>query len=75
MSDRRMIHTARSSLAMPDTDEASKGGRSSVLVFGVVAAAMTVMLILVGVSGRHVASNPQQANIESPTTSGWQNPY
>ena len=60
MSDRRMI----------DTDDGSKGGRRSVLFFGTVAAALTVMMILIGVSGRHVTPSPQQASTEAPTTSG-----
>ena len=60
MSDRRMI----------DTDDGSKGGRRSVLFFGTVAAALTVMMILIGVSGRHVTPSPQQASTEAPTTNG-----
>jgi hypothetical protein len=39
---------------MTDMDEGSKGGRRSVLVFGLVAATLTVLLILVGVAGKNV---------------------
>ena len=59
---------------MADMDEGSKGGRRSVLVFGLVAATLTVLLILVGVAGKSVAPNTPQASIESPATSGSQNP-
>jgi hypothetical protein len=44
------------------------------LVFGLVAATLTVLLILVGVAGKSMASNTPQASIESPATSGSQNP-
>jgi hypothetical protein len=56
---------------MVDTDEGSKGGRRS--VFGLVAAVLTVLLVLVGVSGRKVTQDTQ-SNTESPATSGSQNP-
>ena len=59
---------------MTDMDEGSKGGRRSVLVFGPVAATVTVLLILVGVAGNNVAPNMAQSNTESPATSGPQNP-
>jgi hypothetical protein len=59
---------------MADMDEGSKGGRRSVLVFGLVAATLTVLLILVGVAGNNVAPNMAQSNTESPATSGSQNP-
>src|SRR5262249_1353267 len=49
MSDRRMI----------DTNGGSKGDRRPVLFFAVVAASLTVMLVI-GVSGSHVAPNAQQ---------------
>ena len=55
-------------------DEGSKGGRRSVLVFGLVAATLTVLLILVGVAGNNVAPNMAQSNTESPATSGSQTP-
>jgi hypothetical protein len=58
----------------PMTDEGSKGGRNSVLIFGVVAATLTVLLILVGVAGKSVAPNTPLSNTESPATSGSQNP-
>jgi hypothetical protein len=44
------------------------------ILFGVVAATLTVLLILVGVAGKNVAPNTPQANTESPATSGSQNP-
>ena len=59
---------------MADMDEGSKGGRRSVLAFGIVAATLTALLILVGVAGKSVAPNTTQANTESPATSGSQNP-
>ena len=59
---------------MADMDEGSKGGRRSVLVFGLVAATLTVLLILVGVAGNNVAPNMAQSNTESPATSGSQTP-
>ena len=59
---------------MTHMDEGSRGGRSSVLLFGVVAATLTVLLILVGVAGKNVAPNTPQANTESPANSGSQNP-
>jgi hypothetical protein len=61
-------------IAMADMDEASKGGQRSVLVFGIVAATLTVLLILVGVAGKSVAPNTARSNTESPATSGSQNP-
>jgi hypothetical protein len=61
-------------IVMADMDEGSKGGRRSVLVFGLVAATVTVLLILVGVAGNNVAPNMAQSNTESPATSGSQNP-
>jgi hypothetical protein len=61
-------------IVMADMDEGSKGGRRSVLVFGLVAATLTVLLILVGVAGNNVAPNMAQSNTESPATSGSQNP-
>jgi hypothetical protein len=61
-------------IAMADMDEASKGGQRSVLVFGIMAASLTVLLILVGVRGKSVAPNTAQSNTESPATSGSQNP-
>ena len=60
--------------SVTDMDEGSKGGRRSVLTFGIVAAIMTVLLIFVGVAGKSVAPNTPQANTESPATSGSQNP-
>ena len=57
-------------IAMADMDEGSKGGRRSVLAFGIVAAIMTVLLIGIGVAGKNVASNTAQLNTESPATSG-----
>jgi len=64
MADRRMT----------DMDEGSKGGRNSILLFGIVAATLTVLLILVGVAGKNVGPNTAQSNTESPATSGSQNP-
>ena len=64
MADRRMT----------DIDEGSNGGRNSVLLFGVVAATLTVLLILVGLAGKNVAPNMAQSNTESPATSGSLNP-
>ena len=58
---------------MADMDEGSKGGRRSLLAFGIVAATLTVLLILVGVAGKSVAPNTPLANTESPATSGSQN--
>ena len=58
---------------MADMDEGSKGGRNSVLLFGLVAATLTVLLILVGVAGNNVAPN-SASNTKSPATSGSQNP-
>ena len=57
---------------MTDMDEGSKGGRRSVLVFGLVAATLTVPLILVGVAGKNVG--PTLVSTHSPATSGSQNP-
>ena len=54
-------------------DEGSKGGGRSVLAFGIVAAIMTVLLIVIGVTGKNVAPNAAQLNTESPATSGSQN--
>ena len=59
---------------MADMDEGSRGGRRSVLAFGIVAAIMTVLLIAIGVSGKNVTSNMSQSNTETPATSGSQNP-
>ena len=49
-------------------DEGSKGGRRSVTLFAVVAAALTVLLFLIGtrhITGTKVAA-PPQANTEAP---------
>ena len=59
---------------MTDMDEGSKGGRNSVLLFGLVAATLTVLLIFVGLAGKNVGPNMAQSNTESPVTSGSQNP-
>ena len=59
--------------SVTDMDEGSKGGRRSALVFGVVAATLTALLIVIGVAGKNVAPNTQ-SNTESPATSGSQNP-
>jgi hypothetical protein len=64
MADRPMTHM----------DEGSKGGRNSVLLFGLVASILTVLLILVGVGGKNVAPNLAQSSTESPATSGSPNP-
>jgi hypothetical protein len=64
--------------SVTDMDEGSKGGRRSArsaLVFGVVAATLTALLILIGVAGKNVAPNTPQSNTESSATSGSQNPY
>jgi hypothetical protein len=55
-----------------EMDEGSRGGRRSVLVFGLVAAIVTVLLILIGVTGKNVAPNAPQPNTESPATSSSQ---
>ena len=59
---------------MADMDEGSKGGRRSVLIFGIVASIITVLLIGIGVSGRNAPPNIVQSNTESPATSGTQSP-
>ena len=51
---------------MADMDEGSKGGRRSVLAFGIVAAIMTVLLIGIGVAGKNVAPNTAQLNVSRP---------
>jgi hypothetical protein len=61
-------------ITMADIDEGSKGGGRSVLLFGVVAAILTVLLVLVGFAGKNVAPNAPQSSAGSPTTSGSQNP-
>jgi hypothetical protein len=59
----------------PITDEeGSKGGARSILTFAVVAAALTVLLFLVGVSGRKVTPEAPKPSTESPATSGSPNP-
>ena len=59
---------------MTDLDEGSKGGKNSVLLFGLVASILTVLFILVGVAGDNVPPKMAQSNTESPATSGSQNP-
>jgi len=61
--------------SVTDMDEGSKGGRRSALVFGVVAATLTALLIVIGVAGKNAAPNTPQSNTESPATSSSQNPY
>ena len=61
--------------SVTNMDEGSKGGRRSALVFGVAAATLTALLILIGVAGKNVAPNTPQSNTESSATSGSQNPY
>ena len=55
-------------------DEGSRGGARSVLTFAIVAAALTVMLAIVGVRGRQVtpapATAPAQSATEAPATNG-----
>jgi hypothetical protein len=51
---RKIGEIAMADTPMTDMDEGSKGGRRSVLVFGLVAATLTVPLILVGVAGKNV---------------------
>jgi len=58
---------------MADMDEGSKGGRRSVLVFGIVATIMIVAMIGIGVAGKNVALNTAQSNM-LPVTSNSQNP-
>jgi len=58
----------------PVMDEGSKGGRRSGLIFGVVAATLTVPLILFAVADKNVAPNTPQSNTEAPATTGSQNP-
>ena len=59
----------------PITDEeGSKGGARSILTFAVVAAVLTVLLVLVGVSGKKVTPEAPQPSTKSPATSGSQNP-
>jgi hypothetical protein len=59
----------------PITDEeGSKGGARSILTFAVVAAALTVLLVLVGISGKKVTPEAPQPSTESPATSGSPNP-
>ena len=60
-----------------DADEGSKGGARSVLTFAIVAAALTVLLVLVGAGNfgsKKVAPEAPQPSTESPATSGSQNP-
>jgi hypothetical protein len=57
-----------------DADEGSRGGARTVLTFAIVAAALTVLLVLVGLSGKKVAPETPQPSTESPATSGSQNP-
>jgi len=56
----------------PVIDEGSRGGARSVLTFAIVAAALTVLLAIVGVRGRQVtpASATAQPATEAPATSG-----
>jgi hypothetical protein len=61
--------------SVTDMDEGSKGGRRFALVFGVVAATLTVLLIVIGVAGKNAAPNTAHSNTESPATSSSQNPY
>ena len=49
---------------MTDSDEGSKGGNRSIMVFGLVAATMLVMLIVIGVAGKNVGPNTAQLNTE-----------
>jgi hypothetical protein len=58
---------------MADMDEGSKGGGRSVLAFGIVAAIVPVLLLVIGVTGKNVAPNIPQSNTELPATSGSQN--
>jgi len=44
------------------------------MVFGLVAATMLVMLIVIGVAGKNVGPNTAQLNTKSPAASGSQNP-
>jgi len=59
----------------PITDEeGSKGGARSILTFAVVAAALTILLVLVGISGKKVTPEAAKPSTESPATSGSPNP-
>ena len=57
-----------------DADEGSRGGSRSILTFAVVAAVLTVLLAVVGLSGKKVTPEAPQPSTESPATSGSQNP-
>ncbi|MGB6438625.1 MAG: hypothetical protein WBE89_04700, partial [Methyloceanibacter sp.] len=70
---RKIGEIAMADRPMTDMDEGSKGGRRSVLVFGLVAATLTVPLILVGVAGKNVGPSIL-VSTHSPATSGSQNP-
>ena len=62
---------------MTDTEEGSKGGARSGALFGVVAAALLVLLVLVGMGNfgtKKMAPDTAQQKTKSPATPGSQNP-
>jgi hypothetical protein len=53
---------------MIDTEEASKGGTRSAFLFGLVATVVIVLMVLIGVSGKNVASHTAQQNTETSSS-------
>ena len=51
-----------------DTEEALSGETRRALLFGLVAALVIVLMVLVGVSGETAATHVAQLNVETP---GW----
>lgn len=51
-----------------DTEEGSKGKTSPALLFSVVAAVVLALMVLIGVSGKNVASHVAQQNVETSTS-------
>jgi hypothetical protein len=60
---------------MADIDEGSRGGRRSIMLFGGVAAALLVFLVVVGSQApKHAEPSTPQSNTELPAPAGSQNP-
>ena len=49
----------------PMIQESSKGKASPALLFGVVAAAVIALMVLIGVTGKNVTSHLAQQNVET----------
>ena len=51
-----------------DTEEGSKAGARPALLFGLLTTVVIVLMVLVGISGKNVASHMAQQNVETTSS-------